>query len=403
MKLNRLGEALLPYLIVGEIIMHYTTGKFAKKAGVTERTLRYYDKIGLLKPKKNDENSYRLYTDEDFVLLQKILVFKSLGFSLDEIRFLIHDNNEIEKSFDVQKKLIKQKITYYTKVYDSLNYTSRLLKNDANALDHLVETVRLLSKQDSLAEQYKNANNLNVRIELHEKYSTNPIKWFDWLYENIDFSKINTLLEVGCGNGQLWMNKRKDIRNREIFLTDVSDGMLEDAKQNLNDNFSFFVVNCENIPFKKDFFDAIIANHVLFYLNDLNQGLSEIRRVLKKNGIFYSTTYSKNHMREINELVKEFNSNVYLSEQPLYHRFGLENGEMLLKQYFKNVECKIYKDYLDIDDAKPIVNYILSCHGNQDVLLEKYDEFYDFVENKIKEKGFIRITKEACLFICENG
>uniref|UniRef100_UPI003AB19B98 MerR family transcriptional regulator n=1 Tax=Holdemanella biformis TaxID=1735 RepID=UPI003AB19B98 len=223
--------------------MHYTTGKFAKKAGVTERTLRYYDKIGLLKPKKNDENSYRLYTDEDFVLLQKILVFKSLGFSLDEIRFLIHDNNEIEKSFDIQKKLIKQKITYYTKVYDSLNYTSRLLKNDANALDHLVETVRLLSKQDSLAEQYKNANNLNVRIELHEKYSTNPIKWFDWLYENIDFSKINTLLEVGCGNGQLWMNKRKDIRNREIFLTDVSDGMLEDAKQNLNDNFSFFVVN----------------------------------------------------------------------------------------------------------------------------------------------------------------
>lgn len=382
--------------------MHYTTGKFAKKAGVTERTLRYYDKIGLLKPKKNDENSYRLYTDEDFVLLQKILVFKSLGFSLDEIRFLIHDNNEIEKSFDVQKKLIKQKITYYTKVYDSLNYTSRLLKNDANALDHLVETVRLLSKQDSLAEQYKNANNLNVRIELHEKYSTNPIKWFDWLYENIDFSKINTLLEVGCGNGQLWMNKRKDIRNREIFLTDVSDGMLEDAKQNLNDNFSFFVVNCENIPFKKDFFDAIIANHVLFYLNDLNQGLSEIRRVLKKNGIFYSTTYSKNHMREINELVKEFNSNVYLSEQPLYHRFGLENGEMILKRYFKNVKSMIYKDYLDIDNAKPIVNYILSCHGNQDILLEKYDEFYNFVEKKIKENGFIRITKEACLFICEN-
>lgn len=382
--------------------MHYTTGKFAKKAGVTERTLRYYDKIGLLKPKKNDENSYRLYTDEDFVLLQKILVFKSLGFSLDEIRFLIHDNNEIEKSFDVQKKLIKQKITYYTKVYDSLNYTSRLLKNDANALDHLVETVRLLSKQDSLAEQYKNANNLNVRIELHEKYSTNPIKWFDWLYENIDFSKINTLLEVGCGNGQLWMNKRKDIRNREIFLTDVSDGMLEDAKQNLNDNFSFFVVNCENIPFKKDFFDAIIANHVLFYLNDLNQGLSEIRRVLKKNGIFYSTTYSKNHMREINELVKDFNSNVYLSEQPLYHRFGLENGEMILKRYFKNVKSMIYNDYLDIDNAKPIVNYILSCHGNQDILLEKYDEFYDFVEKKIKENGFIRITKEACLFICEN-
>ena len=91
-------------LIVGEIINAlYNRKNLQKKQALHERTLRYYDKIGLLKPKKNDENSYRLYTDEDFVLLQKILVFKSLGFSLDEIRFLIHDNNEIEKSFDVQK------------------------------------------------------------------------------------------------------------------------------------------------------------------------------------------------------------------------------------------------------------------------------------------------------------
>ena len=107
-------------------------------------------------------------------------------------------------------------------------------------------------------------------------------------------------------------------------------------------------------------------------------------------------------MHEINDLVKEFNPDVYLSEQPLYINFGLENGEKILKQYFSHVECKIYNDYLDIDNAKPIVKYILSCHGNQDILLEKYDEFYDFVENKIKEKGFIRITKEACLFICDN-
>lgn len=103
---------------------------------------------------------------------------------MDEIRYLIHDNTEIEKSLEVQKKLVKQKILYYTKIYDSLSYTSRLLKNDSNSLDHLMETIHLLSKQDSLAEQYKNANNLNVRIELHEKFSTNPVKWFDWLYDN---------------------------------------------------------------------------------------------------------------------------------------------------------------------------------------------------------------------------
>ena len=141
---------------------------------------------------------------------------------------------------------------------------------------------------------------------------------------------------------------------------------------------------------------------MLFYLNDLNQGLSEIKRVLKENGVFYSTTYSKNHMREINELVKKFNSNIYLSEQPLYHKFGLENGKSILKSYFKNVKCHVYKDYLDIDDAKAIVDYILSCHGNQEILLEHYEEFFEFVESRIKQEGSIRITKEACLFVCEN-
>ena len=63
----------------------YSTGEFAKLAGVTIRTIRYYDKIGLLKPTMILENGYRRYCNQDLITLQKILCLKELGFSLEEI------------------------------------------------------------------------------------------------------------------------------------------------------------------------------------------------------------------------------------------------------------------------------------------------------------------------------
>ena len=63
----------------------YTTGEFAKKAKVTIRTIRYYDKKGILQPSFRNDAGYRMYTDQDFLKLQKVLSLKYLGFSLEEI------------------------------------------------------------------------------------------------------------------------------------------------------------------------------------------------------------------------------------------------------------------------------------------------------------------------------
>lgn len=65
---------------------YYRTGQFARRASVTIRTLRYYDRVGLLQPRKHTESGYRLYSDEDLIRLQQILGLKYLGFSLGEIR-----------------------------------------------------------------------------------------------------------------------------------------------------------------------------------------------------------------------------------------------------------------------------------------------------------------------------
>ena len=61
----------------------------------------------------------------------------------------------------------------------------------------------------------------------------------------------------------------------------------------------------------------------------------------------------------------------------------------------------LYEDSLEIDDVKPLLAYILSCHGNQDeYLANRYEEFRQFLQGKLEKKGTLHITKQAGVFRC---
>ena len=64
----------------------YTVNQLSKLASITRRTLRYYDQIGLLKPSRVGENSYRFYDDDALLRLQQILLYRELGMPLEEIK-----------------------------------------------------------------------------------------------------------------------------------------------------------------------------------------------------------------------------------------------------------------------------------------------------------------------------
>ena len=66
-----------------------TIRQCAKLAGVTVRTLHHYDQIGLLTPARQTENGYRLYDEQDLLLLQQILFYRELGLELKEIKGIL--------------------------------------------------------------------------------------------------------------------------------------------------------------------------------------------------------------------------------------------------------------------------------------------------------------------------
>lgn len=84
--------------------MEYSIQKLSKIAGVSTRTLRYYDEIDILKPARISSSGYRIYSDKEVDLLQQILFYKELGIELKTIKEILSS-----PSFDVLKTLYSHK------------------------------------------------------------------------------------------------------------------------------------------------------------------------------------------------------------------------------------------------------------------------------------------------------
>lgn len=386
---------------------YYSSGQFAKKAHVTLRTIRYYDKQNILKPSAKTSAGARLYTEADFAKLQQILLLKYLGFSLQDIREMTlasADQQYLLESMRVQKKLIQERIEEMQAMNDAIDSTMDAIQQKQEMdWNRMLDLIHLTAMERSLKTQYQNAANISARIRLHREYSVNPKGWFPWLLEQCELHEGMRILEIGCGNGALWSENREWLPEHiQVVLSDKSDGMLRDVQRELGEDerFSYERFDCNEIPYGEAAFDLVIANHVLFYCEDIPQVLSECKRVLRPNGQFLCSTYGRNHMKEITQLVQRFNKDIVLSADCLYEHFGLENGAEILRDFFPEAEEHIYKDAIEIDEPEPLISYILSCHGNQNqLLLDQYKEFCEFVSQQIR--GGFHITKEAGAFICK--
>ncbi len=439
---------------------YYSSGEFAKKANVTVRTIRYYDKQNILKPSLLTEDGVRFYTDSDFTRLQQILLFKYLGFSLEDIRNMTigdSDYNILLNSLNLQFKLIQDKIAQMELVKNAIEDTIDTFKNNKSVdWSNMLLLIHLTNMESTLKTQYLNAGNITARINLHAEYSVNKQGWFNWIYEQSNIQTGQRILEIGCGDGRLWVDNKNNVRKLsglQVFLSDISDGMVNDARrnieaeyanesgiedtlqgtQNIRDiqntwemqntrdiqhiqdiqdstahktgqqvSFKFNTFDCADIPYKNNYFDIVLANHVLFYCDNIENVLKEVKRVLKPGGVFICATYGAFHMKEISELVTEFDKRIVLAADNLYDKFGLDNGRDMLIKHFNNVDIRKYDDYLLVDKAEPLIEYILSCHGNQNqYLLDRYSDFKAFIRNKLARKPF-KITKDAGLFICKD-
>ncbi len=262
-----------------------------------------------------------------------------------------------------------------------------------------------LSNQGYLRqEQYRNSRNLQARIDLHARFSSNRYGWQRWIFDQIaGLPAKSRILEVGCGPGNLWSeNEQRLPSGWRLMLSDFSPGMLQEARENLlsiRHQIAFAVLDAQKIPFGNATFDAVVANHMLYHVPDRPATLAEIWRVLKPGGLFYASTIGRNHLREIFQFAGQFapEDRQWQGHQPT--SFLLENGEAQLSPWFTNVQQYRYEDELEVTEAEPLIAYIASMTADLLPDSQAFEILVAFIKSKIASEGRIRITKASGLFV----
>ena len=254
----------------------------------------------------------------------------------------------------------------------------------------------------AVKEQYSDGRNLKTRLSIHDKYSTNKLGFYPWIHQQLSLKENQRVLELGCGMGELWDNHIQQLpAGTSLILSDFSEGMVEAVRSRFStySGVSYEQINIEEIPYEAESFDIVIANMMLYHVPDLSKGLEEVRRVLKKEGIFYCATFGeKGIQRYLTKTLSQFGIRIDINGS-----FTLQNGADILRKHFPLVDRTDYEDALEITEIGDLLDYIYSMSSVGNLGNANRDELRRCFDAKKDEKGILQIPKEYGMFRSRRG
>ncbi|CAM3120726.1 MerR family transcriptional regulator [Sporolactobacillus spathodeae] len=148
--------------------MTYSINELAALAGISARTLRYYDQIGLLTPGRQQDNAYRVYGQKEVDRLQQILFYRELGFSLTEVKQMIEaDDYDSLKALQDHLLVLKEKQAQTGLLITNVEKTIASLKGELTMSDE--------EKFEGFKQQLINDNEKQYGKEIREKYGDDVV------------------------------------------------------------------------------------------------------------------------------------------------------------------------------------------------------------------------------------
>jgi DNA-binding transcriptional MerR regulator len=149
-------------------MMEYTVQKLGKLAGVSTRTLRYYDELGILKPARINSSGYRIYGQKEVDRLQQILFYRELGVSLEDIKKIITD-----PSFDAGEALKEHR----EKLLEKRAQLDLLIANVEKTIMYTEGRIAMSSKEkfEGFKKKMIEDNEKKYGKEAREKYGSKAV------------------------------------------------------------------------------------------------------------------------------------------------------------------------------------------------------------------------------------
>lgn len=171
--------------------MEYTVQKLGRLAGISARTIRYYDEIGILKPARISSSGYRIYGQKEVDLLQQILFYRELGVDLDSIKKIV-----TAPSFDGAKALRE----HHIKLLAKREQLDILIKNVEKTIALTEGRIEMTDSEkfEGFKQKLIEENEAKYGKEIRGKYGDDVIDKSNAYFKNMskeDFDRMNSLSE----------------------------------------------------------------------------------------------------------------------------------------------------------------------------------------------------------------
>lgn len=316
----------------------YSIKQVATKLNCNPNAIRFYERKGLVNPDR-DENGYRKYSDKEVELLQFILLYRQLGFSIEGIKKICAQEGKSQLDvFTTQYNIINQKIHSMSKIRDVLGSAvnelleSNQLSNEVQT--QLVDTIQFIGE----SEQWKDCWNFNTWASNYDSdiRTDGPGLPFYKNYDKVIHMTANevvqtpgNIVEIGIGTGNLTMRiiEKFQEKNNEnvpsILGIDQSINMLKEAKRKLP-QVAMRLGTFLKLPLEDCCCNTIVSSYAFHHCNskEKEMAIAEMDRVLKTKGRIIITDLmfqnevarkayeNKCSAREIEDLEDEFFANV---------------------------------------------------------------------------------------------
>lgn len=266
----------------------------------------------------------------------------------------------------------------------------------------------------ALSPYYEKGDHLRAK---HLRSNTASGRRFErWTLELLPLRSEDNVLDAGCGWGRFaWpLVENYGLAAAAITLCDSSSGMLRTAVHEATRRGHaprFTAADIRNLPFHAGCFDGAMANHVLYHLSDIRQGVRELARVLNEEGWLLATTNSDNvtvpvleyHYAALDELEIDYSRE---SRSP----FSMENGRQLLEGSFGKVRSFSFEDetlYHSADEflaGYRTIGRYRNLLARADVRREAKERLPHLVrakaEETIRKSGVLRSPVRMGAFVC---
>jgi ubiquinone/menaquinone biosynthesis C-methylase UbiE len=202
---------------------------------------------------------------------------------------------------------------------------------------------------------YRDSRKLDDRRNIYS-YRVPAFDLIEAVLDQLALHRGDRVLDVGCGPGTYLAALARRTDGLRRVGVDLSPGMLGSARKAGID--AVLVTDATALPFEGARFDAVMANHMLYHVEDIDGAVRELRRVTRAGGCVLAVTNARAHFAEFDALLAEVSGRDAWWRPS--HRFTLENGVARFEIVFDSVSVVRFEGELRVPDVAPVMRFARS-------------------------------------------